>query len=510
MRLNNLLFSSHSSSSDPYKGLSKSELLDRFNSENWSQLDGQGKLQMLRAVGKIYAEENGIKDPPHIVEDYGDRYGGYNDWNNQIRISLDKCSNPYEALDTIAHEENHAYQAQCIKEGQGYTPEERALLKSENGSAYRTGTAAYGRQSLEIDSNNAGAKFLLQEQGRFQKDPAYAEYMSGRVAYFNNMADDYKNNREACDESESRQISEAFSRWKIDGDERQLAENCLQDGHNYIKEEALGFSERSREVLKESSVEWSNSLHEKFDQLDREGFPDEKYDGMKELQASIRANVAFLNSNKEMYSLQLAEKEKALADHITSNNMSRYESVNDSAYQSMAKEINELKTQIHTYDYHITELETDSELLERGYGEGCAEKEGIEGLEEEGTLEGKEEIEVFEVGVKAEEGSIEEVESLEKKIKILEIDNEEEIEVDDGLGEGNSGLPEEQEGYDDGLEEDGLGSSEGMAADGLGPEEDHETTSAGYMETSGGMDSEGFDSMGSGNSGGMDTGSSMG
>ncbi len=495
MRLNNLLFSSHSSSSNPYEGLSKSELLDRFNSENWGQLDGQGKLQMLRAVGKIYAEENGIKDPPYIVEEHGDRYGGYNDWNNQIRISLDKCSNPYEALDTIAHEENHAYQAQCIKEGQGYTLEERALLKSESGSAYRTGAVAYGRQSLEIDSNNAGVKFLLQEQGRFQKDPAYAEYMSGRVVYFNNMANDYKNNREACDESESRQISEAFSRWEIDGDERQLAENCLQDGHNYIKEEALVFSERSREVLKESSVEWSNSLHEKFDQLDREGFPDEKYDGMRELQASIRANVAFLNSNKEMYSLQLAEKEKALANHITSNNMSRYESVNDSTYQSMAKEINELKTQIHTYDYHITKLETDSELLERGYGEGCAEEE---------------EIEVLEVGVKAEKGNTEDVESLEKKIKILEIDNEEEIEVDDGLGEGNNRLTEEQEGYDDGLEEDVLGLSEGMAADGLGSEEDYETPSADYMETSGGMDSEGFDSIGSGNSGGMDSGSSMG
>ncbi len=238
-----------------YSGWSKEDLLDQFDSRNWNGLSEEDKIYLLTEMGKVYAEERGIKNAPCIVLECEQRYGGYSGWKNQISINLGKCSNSYEALDTLIHEENHAYQKQCIEENQGYTDGERALLKAENGIAYRQDGEAYYRQSLEIDSNNAGIKYLLEEQQRYQKDPAYAEYMSGRVMFYNVVTGDYTNNPQLSNDSEQMQILEAFSRGELNADEKQLAEICLENGNNSIKQEAISLSEQSKQVLYSSVIE---------------------------------------------------------------------------------------------------------------------------------------------------------------------------------------------------------------------------------------------------------------
>lgn len=466
---------------NPYAEMSKDELLGCFRSNKWETLSNPEKVQLLQATGDMYAKEHGILKPPFFAQEKnGERYGGYNSRGNQIKINLEKCSNPYEALDTVAHEENHAYQCQCIKYENGkYSEQERALIKAENGSAYVSFGITYHRQSIEADSNNAGAGYTLSERSRFQDDPAYREYLRGRAGYFEIVGNDYEKQRLACDNSELNQVSISFSNGEISKEERNSAEECIYSNSNSIKEESSSL----RREIKQSYVECVEQqeqyvIRNMSDEQKREyifqnakqqhlAFDEEmaKEDIRLDELAGIQIDNSICRKNIQDMRTQLtgqrADKMKELGNYIRSNNMEQYETHNDSYCRSLSSEINDLDQQISNCNYYDSLLETDSQLIEESTVRSELKETAQESFEEDDGLNDE------------------------------PVEEESESDMDDGLSENEDWETEDAEvqNMDDGLGEENM-------------------DQPGTTNETGSMESEGS-SMENGSSSGMDSGSGM-
>lgn len=373
---------------NPYAEMSKDELLGCFRSNKWETLRQSEKVQLLQAAGDMYAKEHGILKPPFFTQEKNsERYGGYNNRGNQIKINLKKCSNPYEALDTVAHEENHAYQCQCIKYENGkYSEQERALIKAENGSAYVSFGITYHRQSIEADSNNAGANYTLSERSRFQDDPAYREYLRGRAGYFAIVGNDYEKQRLACDNSELNQVSISFSNGEISKEEKNSAEECIYSNSNSVKEESSSL----RMEINQSYVECVEQ-QERYVTRNMSDEQKRQYIFQNAKQQHLAFNAEMTKEDIELYELagiqidnsifrkniqdmrtqltgQRADKMEELGNYIRSNNMEQYETHNDSYCWSLSSEINDLDQQISDCNYYDSLLETDNRLIEESTG----------------------------------------------------------------------------------------------------------------------------------------------
>lgn len=240
-----------------YENASKEELIGVLTGEEWSDMGETQKLQLFQAIGNRYAKEHGISEPPTIqIEEDKNKYGGYRNWSNTITINPDRCKNPFEALDTVIHEENHAYQEQCIVNNNGkYTDAERALLKSQNGQAYKSEGIGYHRQSLEIDSNNVAVKNLISKKEQFKANSEYKEYMSERAKYYEKIVADYTNNNLEARMSEMKQIEEAFGFHEINSDEKKMAEDCVYCENNTIRSESIRLNGEVKQTFEECSQE---------------------------------------------------------------------------------------------------------------------------------------------------------------------------------------------------------------------------------------------------------------
>ncbi len=223
---------------NPYSDLPDETRLKCFRSEYWDGMNDEQKMYLIQAAGDQYAREMGINNPPLFVVEADNRLcGSYSDYRNRITVNLTTCMNPYEALSTIAHEENHAYQTQAIMEqSEGYSQEELSLLKAEK-NAYEGSGIAYSRQSLECDSNNAGARYVLSKKEFFADDPAYVAYVSKTLNGLNGVTNDYRNNRLESDNSELKQIERAEKEGYISHTEAEAAAECLKDNNNSIRAE---------------------------------------------------------------------------------------------------------------------------------------------------------------------------------------------------------------------------------------------------------------------------------
>lgn len=370
------------SSQNRFSASSEEELLEQYKSKNWNQLDAQSRLNLMHETVAAYCQKTGIKNVPDIMEEYSsDLYGSYAAHFNTIYVNLEHCQNPYEALDTIIHETNHAYQEQCIREDTGYTQEERALLKAENGKAYQDNGLAYERQSLETDSNNAGIKVLLSEQARYEKDPLFAEYISRRAEYFEKITADYTQNTEASRNSERSQVKKAYEGYEISAEEYQNAKNYLQDTQDNIKKEAVKLEANIQESLKECVLVCSKDIHRRFE----ESQWDVDYKAMDQVHQDITVHQKTLQQCEQNTTKCIDAKMQEIRQYVCANNMGRSDTEKDSFYKQMVSELSVLQEEQRKYNYAIAELQTDDQLM--GYQKQAVGKEMIAVEKEDGLEE---------------------------------------------------------------------------------------------------------------------------
>lgn len=259
---------------NPYSNLSRDNLLNSYKSDIWSTLGNSEKMQLLQATGNLYANEIGLKSKLLYVQENNKQYYGRYSLNGTISINLELCSNPYQALNTLIHETNHAYQMQCVQDYNGkYSSGERCILKAQV-YGYESSGKEYFRQSLEIDSNNAGADYLMKERERFHDDIAYTEYLKERACYFENVIADGRQNKGECMALELYQVERAVTAGKISTAEKEAAVNCIGSEENSIKEQCVSLGEElihQREMLtmemalateKKDSMEQDDGLDE--------------------------------------------------------------------------------------------------------------------------------------------------------------------------------------------------------------------------------------------------------
>ena len=143
----------------------------QFAPENWSSLTEQEKLGLLQELGNSYAESVNIYNPPTFVSETDPAlYGGYNYGTNVVSVNLDLCDNPYEAMDTVIHEEKHAIHGQAVDLNSQYSNGERALIKAQIGPAYYSSGDGYNVQNIEMDSNNVAAEFVIRDARRLAQE----------------------------------------------------------------------------------------------------------------------------------------------------------------------------------------------------------------------------------------------------------------------------------------------------------------------------------------------------
>ena len=174
---------------DEYQKMSESELMNQYKTDIWTNLEEIEKICLVKETGDRYADQLGIINKPTIEKEYDNNYyGSFCHSRNEITFNYETNSNPMRALDTIAHEENHAFQYQCMMDRSVYTDKELELLEKEASNYTDVGTA-YDKQVMEIDSNNAGLEYVLQNKDAFIRDESFLPYIDERIDHFERISD---------------------------------------------------------------------------------------------------------------------------------------------------------------------------------------------------------------------------------------------------------------------------------------------------------------------------------
>ena len=95
-------------------------ILDGFKEDNWENFDLDEKKELIKEFADFLKDAFELKNPPNIEYFNADvGYCGYFDpENNIIGINENILSDPYEVVDTVAHESYHAKQHECAENPQ--------------------------------------------------------------------------------------------------------------------------------------------------------------------------------------------------------------------------------------------------------------------------------------------------------------------------------------------------------------------------------------------------------
>lgn len=346
---------------------SKSFEFEQFRSNNWNELSSKEKIQLLQDFGNIRSDEIGLSNFPTIVEEkrHDNVYGIHYYATNTITVNLDNCSNPYQAMDTVVHEINHAYQHQCISTGTGYSEGERALMHAQIGPAYCDVGPGYDIQTIELDSNNAAANYVIENCSNMKDDPMFYAYVSDRVEHFDNVNDVLDFKKGFCDTLEADQVNIAYTYDVLSYDERNAALNYIAQNEFDARLECAEIKEKMEDVHYESALEYSKTLNEKYNEFDAAGKD-------KKLALNIKGEnetcIDVMSRGMGKLDNEIQIKKDEQREYIVSNNLGIMEASRDEKCIAFANELKELESQRGQYNYHITELTTNSQLIDQKMG----------------------------------------------------------------------------------------------------------------------------------------------
>ncbi len=244
-----------------FSGYSQDQLLDQFRSENWKNYSDKEKQGILQEFENRNAAAQGREPSEVYILGENGPLGSYNAEKNRIGIALDASS--YEALDSIVHEGNHAYQEHCIKNGLYDNDPTGKMIEVEsarddkgNMYNYRDSFPEYNMQVNELDSNNKAAEFMLSQADRYGDDPEYEKYLADRQYHFSRVNEDLDQKKELRDDMQSDQIDAALEHGDISQAEHdQLSERINND--NYMDREEIR-SHELQDQIEETRQELEN------------------------------------------------------------------------------------------------------------------------------------------------------------------------------------------------------------------------------------------------------------
>lgn len=199
-----------------YSKLSAEQILEKFKSENWGNMDDDKRIALFQEMENRNAYFQG-REPAKIAATNSDEfYGTYNNVFNRIEINVSNVSS-YEALDTYVHESNHAYQTNCVENGTGYEEHMLNMMQAETARTpqghlynYENDSPYYDMQCNELDSNNQAAKFLIGQKSRYANDSEYRTYIVERSNHFQKVNATMKNAKELRNAMQIEQTKRAY------------------------------------------------------------------------------------------------------------------------------------------------------------------------------------------------------------------------------------------------------------------------------------------------------------
>ncbi len=191
--------------SSEYSKVSTQDLLSKFKTENWSQLNSEQRLGVFQELENRYAKEQHRPAAKIEAEGNSSNLGSYSSSGNTIKIRVDDFpgNNSYEQLDSYFHESRHAQQAQAIKTGKGLDETTKDMCQVEMAHTkeghlynYINTDPYYDLQTCEMDSNNFATSKLLENKELFQDDASFDKYIMERQKHFEKVN---KSNQERGD-----------------------------------------------------------------------------------------------------------------------------------------------------------------------------------------------------------------------------------------------------------------------------------------------------------------------
>lgn len=264
--------------STPYSKLSEKELLTRFQSDCWNNLNQQGKIDTIQELENRYAVEQ--KRPVCKIESENNpnNYGSYSRSSNSIRISMEESeqNTSYEMLDSYFHESRHAQQYRAIETGKGLDETTRNICQTELGNNYVGGGKYYDMQTCEMDSNNYAATKMLANKNLFEDDEEFNKYLERRQEHFE------KTNKSCHDESDYRlnqqieNTSKSFENGDITEKQvSQIKEHLYNSEDDPVLKESCSIEGRLREENQEKEDAKNSLTKEKaFDEKREQFFED--------------------------------------------------------------------------------------------------------------------------------------------------------------------------------------------------------------------------------------------
>ena len=363
--------------------------MEAFRSDNWDNMEDGEKLESLQQLSDEYCAEIGISDPPTVVPVANtDYYGVYVENTNQLEVDLGNCTNPYEAVDTVIHEDTHAYQTEAINselsDESRYSDGELAVLKSENGTGYASAPErgdpeydskllSYDSQSLELDANSTAFQYVSEHCSDMKDDPAYFEYITYRDEHFQRVNSGLNNKTAEVNASETAQINEAFIEQETSEEEWNLASQTVQAGNTTFRGAsneagAVAHQEcKDYQVCIDGSIAKATELHANYNECMENGTAIKTEDYQK---CIGHLEAGRWQSQRELNGLREEQNE-----YISSHNMGFREVAADETCREYRAKIESCKQDIGQYNYHIAELSTDVELSqENGLASGIQSK----------------------------------------------------------------------------------------------------------------------------------------
>ena len=328
--------------------------MDAFTSENWEKMDDDEKIESMQQLSDEYSAEIGLSNPPTVVPETGNNYGGYVESSNQVKVNLEKCSNPYEAVDTVIHEDTHAYQAEAINSellsDSRYSDADLAVLKSQNYSAYANDGLGYDVQSLEMDANSTAFQYVSEHCSYMKDDPAYFQYLSDRDQHFQYVNSSLSDKVDEVNALETAQVNKAYYNGETSVEERELATQTIKDGNTTFRGATNDAGEEAHQACIDNSISRATQLHNEYSE---EGTI--KKADYQQCIGYMQEGLA--QSQEELKTLKAEQNE-----YISSNNMGFREVAADETCKEYRAKIESCEHDIHQYNFHITELSTDVEL----------------------------------------------------------------------------------------------------------------------------------------------------
>lgn len=238
-----------------FKNQSDEELLKNFRSENYAQIKSKSeKINLLQEVENRNAKEQGR--PPCKVVPLDKKYelgcfGEYSEDKNTISVNMRDDINPYEMLDTVYHEGEHAFQTHCVECRRAGKPMPEGALPKETldmcevESFYTTkdnlhrgsgdmyldksspligqyynynATVDYRMCTSEIDSNTYAVGKVMQNRELWKGDPAYVNYLDSRIKECS--AFDEKINNGTMRYTQENAVNESYARGDLSNQRR--------------------------------------------------------------------------------------------------------------------------------------------------------------------------------------------------------------------------------------------------------------------------------------------------